>query len=557
MELKFLTPTEVWEGFDPHADALENSITSIVTDEDFVVCSKQFFTAQTTREGRVRVYFELYYDSRWADSRATIILLPSVDDTNFTSLVKKLVKDGYVVCMPDYCGCFEGDHEKTIFPSDLSFASHPKCMQNISTLGSDARNTPWFLWTKIVRRTICVLEEQRLVSKDRIGVFGIGIGAQLAWLCAGTDQRVKSLVALNGSGYLWASGKPRFLHGNIPTTDEDSAFSSGVGAETYARFVSCPTLLVATKNSYIDDVDRAGDILARVNSPAKQLIISNGSDSKIPLHTFKAMLVWLNRHFAHNGSPIDEPRISFENIDKKLYVCVNSAHKAAKRLVYVCYGEPYPFARHWILLENLQKVGVHQYTHQIPVFDKDELVLAYATFVFEDGNILSTPIISTTASKLDIEQTDVKATSSSHVIYDSSMKLGSFTVEGNSALFDESILHLEKGPFDILGICTSEGSLSLRHDAQTAQLLSRSTIFHFDAYSKHERELQVTMYTYPDQKMFTAHTHLDGGEFWQKVLLDSSDFKSAEGKTLASFQETKLFTIPNADNVVFNNFLWI
>ncbi len=557
MELKFLTPTEVWDGFDPKANPLENSIASITTDEDFVVCSKQFFTAQTTSQGRVRVYFELYYDSRWADDRATLILLPSVDDTNFTSLVKKLVRDGYVVCMPDYCGCFDSDLEKTSFPADLGYASYPSCMEHLSTFDGDARNTPWFQWAKLVRRTICVLEEQRIVSKDRIGLFGIGEGAQIAWLCAGTDQRIKTLVAINGNGYLWASDKPRFIYGNVPTADLDSAFSSGVGAETYARFVSCPTLLVATKNSYINDVDRAGDILARVNSTAKQLIISNGSDSKIPLNTFGAMLIWLNRHFAHNGNPIDEPSISFENIDDKMYVCVNSAHKAATRRVFVCYGEPYPFVRHWQPLENLQKVGVHEYTHPLPVFDKDEIVLAYATFLFADGNVVSTPIISTTASKLGIDEPDTKTRAQSHVIYDGSMGLGSFTAEGNSALFDENILHTKKGPFDILGICTSEGNLSLRHNAKAAATLSRSTIFHFDAYSKEERELKVTMYTYPDQKAYTAHTHLDGGEFWQKVLLDCGDFKSAEGKTLSSFQETKLFTIPKADNIVFNNFLWI
>ncbi len=557
MELKFLTPTEVWEGFEPHKDALENSIASISTDENNIVCSKHFFTAQTTAQGRVRVYFELYYDSRWADDRAAIILLPSVDDTNFSSLVSKLVKDGYVVCKPDYCGSFDDEHYCTTFPADLTFASYPNCLEHLTSIQNDARHTPWFVWSKIVRRTICALEEQRIVSKDRIGIFGIGVGAQIAWICAGMDSRVKTLVAINGSGYLWASGEPRFVYGNIPTNDEESAFSSGVGAETYARFVNCPVLLVATKNSYVNDVDRAGDIISRAKSPSKQLIISNGSDSRIPARTFQAILSWLNRHFAHNGDPIDEPNIAFENKDGKMYVSVNSAHKAAEKRVYVCYGEPYPFARYWQPLENLQKIGLHQYTAELPVFDTDELVLAYASFVFADGNVISTPIISTTAQKLGIEEANTPQTAHSHVIYDGSMGIGSFTAEGHSALFDENILHVKAGPFGIKGISTSEGSLSLRHNALATQSLSRSTIFHFDAYSKESVNLLVTMYTYPDKKMFTARTHLDGGEFWQKVLLECTDFKSAEGKTLSSFQETKLFTIPNADDIVFNNFLWI
>ena len=58
-------------------------------------------------------------------------------------------------------------------------------------------------------------------------------------------------------------------------------------------------------------------------------------------------------------------------------------------------------------------------------------------------------------------------------------------------------------------------------------------------------------------KRYTAYAKLNGGEFWQKILLDSADFKSDEGKTLAQFRDTKILAIPHAAGVIFNNFLWI
>lgn len=59
MEIKFLTPTEVWEGFDAHKAPLEASIISAQT-QDNIVCSQQIFTADTTKEGRVRVFCKIF-----------------------------------------------------------------------------------------------------------------------------------------------------------------------------------------------------------------------------------------------------------------------------------------------------------------------------------------------------------------------------------------------------------------------------------------------------------------------------------------------------------------
>lgn len=65
------------------------------------------------------------------------------------------------------------------------------------------------------------------------------------------------------------------------------------------------------------------------------------------------------------------------------------------------------------------------------------------------------------------------------------------------------------------------------------------------------------MSTSPEKKKYSASYRLNGGEFWQKVLLEPSDFKSENGKTLSKFSDTKQLIIVNAEGVAFNNFLWI
>lgn len=556
MELKFMTPTEVWEGFDPQKAPLESSIISSETDENFV-CAKQFFTADTTPSGKLRAYIEVYYDKRWADDRATILILPTLSHINYKKLVKLLVGEGYVACVLDYAGTGDDETLHTTFPQEYAFASIENAKNNLRSIESDARHTPWYVWAAITRRAITLLVEHKLVDTEHIGILGVSEGAQVAWQVAGTDARVRALVAINGSGYLWANGKPRFTSTNIPTSDEERAFSTGVGAETYSRFVTCPTLFIGLAESAQNDIDRVGDVMSGVKSHSKQLIISGG-DEQITAREFKAMLVWLRANFALNEKDSILPTIAFNAVDGELYVRLNSIKSATKRSLFVCYGEPHPFNRYWKPIPDLQKIGNHEYSAHVPVINDKELIVAYATFEFSDGNMVSTPVIGIVPETLEVKPDDNPAdVYSSRIIYDGSMGIGNFVPKTASLIVDSSILHQAEGPFEIKGITTDEGDIALYRSAHEIQALSRTTALHFDAYSKEERDVYVVMTTFPSAKKYEAVAHLKGGEFWQKILLESADFKSDEGKTLAKFSDTKCLYITDAAGVVFNNFIWV
>ena len=97
MEMRLLTPTEIWEGFNPVKDGTETSIISS-REKDNLVTTDVFFTSEKTASGRVRVYARISYDSRWRDARPALILLPSHDENRrFDDITVSLVKAGYVV----------------------------------------------------------------------------------------------------------------------------------------------------------------------------------------------------------------------------------------------------------------------------------------------------------------------------------------------------------------------------------------------------------------------------------------------------------------------------
>lgn len=112
MELKFMTPTEVWEGFDACKAPLEASIISCQTTDNFV-CEKQTFTADTSKEGRIRICCNVYYERALARRSPAILLLPSFENPHSQDAVRLLVEEGFVTCALDFCGSFRG-HENGI-----------------------------------------------------------------------------------------------------------------------------------------------------------------------------------------------------------------------------------------------------------------------------------------------------------------------------------------------------------------------------------------------------------------------------------------------------------
>jgi len=556
MELKFLTPTEVWEGYDPSGAPLENSIISSET-TDNLVCSRQYFTAEETAQGRVRAYLETYSDVSWDEPHATLLMLVSYPKKDYGEMVRAIVSAGFTVCLLDYCGAvFDGEH-KTTFPSDLSFASYPECGNYLDQIQDSARNTPWFVWSKLTRRAITLLATQRVVDKERIGILGIAVGAHVAWQVAAMDKRVRALVSVGGGVYRWAICKPRFSVGNVPSTDEDRTFSAGVGAETYAKFVACPTLLITSRTAHKSDVDRASDILSFVKSEHKQLLITTTNETQLSRSALNALTIWLEeRLMTESQSETPSPSAAFETIDGNLYLRLHTVHKATNHEVCVCYGEPLASARHWTTLENLQKLDLHYYSVGVPIYNIDELIVAFATFTYPDGNMISTPVTGIIPSKQGITATNA-ARISSRVVYDGSMGTGAFVCLTDDAVIEDGLVRQKKGPFDIMGVTSEKGGLYLCRSAAELASMSKFSTLHFDAYSPEPTDLCIDMFTYPDFKRYSAYTSLKGGEFWQKILLQNADFKSEEGKTLVKFDNMKVLAVRDTQGVIFNNFMWI
>ncbi len=557
MELQFLTPTEVWEGFNPVKDPTETSIISS-SEKDNTVEEEVFFTSETTASGKLRVYVKIWYDRRWKDDRPVVIVIPSLlIQKDYSSLIGGLMSEGYVVALLDYAGFNSDGPARTSLPACYSFTAYPECNDNLFALDGDARSTPWFIWSKIVRRTITMLSENHPVDSSRIALMGIGEGAQIGWITAGMDGRVTSLIAINGGGYLWRTGTPRFIGNNFPENDSERVFSTGVGAETYARFIPCPVCYAVSSNSEYADVDRAGDIISLVPAESKALMISKSSSFQITRATFNSILKWMQNNFAHNAEPSEIPSLYFEQIEGRLYLKLKTEKTVNNMSVYVSYGEPIPALRLWKDSSVGQKVGKHEYTFSVPVFDCGELVVAYAEINGTDGITVCSPVIGIIPSKIGVHVAEASRDAQTRIVYNGTMGTGFFTAVTDELLLEDGLVVTKDGPFEIKGVCTLKGDLVFNRSANETFSQERDAVFRFDAYSPTEATVTIKCTMTKDRRNYLATVKLDGGEFWQKINLTASDFKCADGKTLSVFSDSKRCVFSGAQDVLFNNMLWI
>jgi len=555
MEIKFLTPTAVWEGYDPKKDDLEASIVGTEIDGN-IVCSKQFFTSETVDGKKIRVLSELFYDKRWSDPRGAVLAVPSISLVFYKTLINLLINDGYVVLVVDYYG--EPSIEpRTAYPSNLLKCQYPNCKSHLNTIDESVKDTIWFTWAKIIRRSITFLEEQSIVDSNKICLLGMGTGAQIGWNVAAMDKRIKAFVPVSGGGFQWAIGKPKFTFGNIPQTDEERAFSMGIGSETYAKSITCPTLFMSSIIAKHNDVDRAGDLLGLVNTKNKSLLFSTTLEPQISTSAYKTFQMWLRKIMSSIEEEILIPSITFENIENNLYIKLNIEQKIENKEIFVCYGEPNSNLRSWQSINNIIQINETTYSCNIPVFDNKELIVAYANVRNNNGYVVSTQIIGIKPVDLGIKTSDIIEKTNPRILYDESMGIGPFKVKTKDFILEDDTLFNKNGPLNISGITAKTGDIVLYRNIHELKMLERTSLLHFDVYSPTARELRINMLSLDATQKYSTVLDLTGGDFWQKITLDCSDFKTLNGKSLTSFTDTKVLTIVDAKDIILTNFLWI
>lgn len=557
MEFEFKTPTQVWEGFNPIKEPLEASLLLNFEEAD-MQCTEYLFTSETIEDEKLRVWCKLIVDKNWKEKHPVVLVLPSFDGSEETETAIRLVENGYGALIVDYNGKYADNDLHTIFPKQLDYAKLENAKSHLLDFKQSANDTPWFVWAKICRRALSFTSNLLMSDSDRIAVLGIKEGAQLAWILAGCDGRVKTAIPILGGGYLYEAPESDDPEEKLLLEDKQRIWTTGIGAETYARSISCPILYITASNNGYSNIDRASNILDFVPIKQKALLISERTSNQITLKCFESLINWLKLFLDNGGCDIDSPQIKFKNINEEFYVSIN--HECDFENVKLFYSKNVhsKTGRDWNLSEKkICDKDTNDLLFKINIENLDFIYSAFATFEYKNGLMLSTPVESIKPTSIGIDVVSSFDDESARILYNYKWDLSSTTLENDNFVLNMNELKLKEGPFGISGLCTDHGNLVSYRLSCSPFAKDVDILLKMDLFAQTDRTFNISLYTKDNERKFTLSKNIKGANAWQKVSFKSSDFKSATNKSLTKFSEIEKTVFENAENIVFNNILFL
>ncbi len=122
---------------------------------------------------------------------------------------------------------------------------------------SSPRNANWFLLTVAARRAITFLEQQPEVAPDRIGFSGFSMGGMITALTA-IDSRLKAVAPfVGGSGFKYVDFpggiEGSSIRGHFHNLE---LYKSTIDASAYWPLVKCPVLFISSSNDFHSTFER-------------------------------------------------------------------------------------------------------------------------------------------------------------------------------------------------------------------------------------------------------------------------------------------------------------
>lgn len=549
MESNFLTPVKLWESFNPKKDPLRISIVENTDNGEFSSRSL-FFTALTDGSSEIRAYAKILSPSSSKKNKQKFILyIPDIKEgQNLDEKLKDFASRDYTVAVVDLLGVGK---RCTIYPEAFAYGKYVNAKKNLHNCTPNATVSPMFLWAKILRRFLTVVEE--FYPNVKPICVAERAGNELLWPIIAFDQRIYGGLTILGSGF------GSFLGFNKPTIREndDNAhkWEMALSPQSYVKFTACPILIVTCANNGSGEFDKLDNLVRLL--PEQSLcstIVSNRLSKQISETSYASMWRWLAGRYSAKKELPKSPDLHYSVEKGKLVINVTpdeSEKKVTKVSVYYSYDEPDPEYRNW---HKIMGKNETDYKFNITVSEYDKEIYTYANVQYRDGvEIASTPI------KIVLDGLNIarRRITPNKLLYDTSMDKN-FFAETDDVVLKDSNCHVKTLDSGLSGICVQKGML-VSFNVNESRTLNTSGMLQMSVYSIAERNIILRLTTLENgkYKKYTAKAYIPGDFDWQKLKFDSDDFRDEKQFALEGWNNLKKLEIINAEGILFNNMLWV
>ena len=537
MAIKFLTPGQLWQDFDPTSAPLDISI-EYNAESDGLRLKGVYFTAIAEEGNSVRAFAEIK-TAVSSPKKALLCVMNSGDQAALAEGFDELLKRGFAIMTLDVSGLPDEEGRAAVYSEGFSYASFAGGIPDRFLASPSAKSSPVFLWAKIARRAITLLHY--FYPKIKTAVMGAKTAADVAWQTASTDPRVSALVALLGD------------YSEPPVSEDDSSnadsYTMALSAKSAARLVKCPCLIASASNAHGGDVEAVNEVANQIREDGDfSLVISPRLNEQISSGDLLATYKWLDR--AMKGEPSPELRFSSRlEADKLCFTLSCSEVKAQAATLFYSYNDVLPEYRHWHEAP-MRKHEDGSFTAEAPIWEGDREIYAYATITASGGLSYASKALGTLVTSLTPYHTSqfLLDTESDHGFY-------SDNSEETFVSFKDDF-SIAEAPDGVPGF-RGKGALRTNILSEAGRYMP-ATSLHLSVYSETEGEIRITLIKSEEEGLeeYTATGFVEEGE-WTRLSLTPDDFKTSDLIPMKDWEGLLGIILPDTDDKLYNNFLWM
>lgn len=559
---KIYTPTQIWANYNAQLLPLEVSIIDIITHKNSkykAIVKNLNFTSEITQNGqKVRAYMKLYYkDSEEIAKLPTFLIFQDYENNIAEDVILESIAAGYMVAVFDYKGEINGNKKNcTLYPEELSYCNFNVNNKELYIADPNIFNTALFHYTIIARRAIALLKDEPMCDYNNIAAIGLMNGCDIAWPTIAFDENIKTGIFISNLGFKTPTDCSKTIIENNKSAYE--AFQIGCSAETYSKLNKKPILSIIGTNNSITPIEKVTQALNIANeNDSVTLLISSGDNYYIDKEVNKTIQFWLKNFLSDskNKKIYKSPEITSEKIDENnilINAKIESEEDVVSSKISISTIDSFAETRNWYEFDFDMKSK----TSKLNLIQGYGTRYCFLTIEYKNGlSISSKPI------KIITENINNEPLKKQRIIYDSKIDKNIFKAKSPSFFSETSSLINKKGPNNIYGIGTlDEKSILLTYAiGDLFKAAEENYSLRFYAYTPEDKEVTIIVKVLMENKIteYSTKINIYATGDWNAFIIDSQDLKDNFLKPLKTWEQVKILSFKNAENVLFNNFIWV
>ena len=556
MALSILSHSVIWDGFRTgtvKSEIISETVSRGVYDKKLYVCCGGELAG-------VKAFVEITGRTS-PEKLPAVMVIGDLKEKQDVAFTEKLVSIGYAVAYVDVAGENPEKEYYTVYPEEKAYANYKDGSVNLYGGFENEKKVCWFTWVKVCKSVIKYLSGLPYING--IGGFASGEAATALWQLAAVEPALSCAVFVGNAGWQSYRGTDKFSDDEPAFSDEALAVIADIEAQSYAKRVKCPSLLLSAIGDKNCDFDRAYDTMARISEKTYKATLYSFKRESVSETAFTDVKLFFEKFLKKDPAVEIADEAGFQLLRENGKVIaeatLNTKNPESVRFYY-SEGQVSPEKRFYETLVGEEVKSGVKYRARIPVGKGAGIVAAFVSVKYANGFCVSSDVES-----LKIPEGEGEEPSKSGVVYSSREVSRSvffpLKEEYGSSRIDfkgDNAVKKKSGPMGVDGVYCKNGIATFKINGEKLRP-DHDSILMFDAYAKTDVKLRISLFAdFTEERIEYSETvSVKGGQVWRNFRLDNRRFKTEGGMPLKNYGRIDAVAFLSDGECLINNVLWV